>query len=628
VPYGPEVSWPGGYPNPEYRGGDYRPARPALPASQNHGEHPYAAYDVAGYGDNGTGYAHPTPDTFGYGDPGYTNPGYDGPSAQDAGIAGTRTVRGFVEPGQRGSGYHGGSGHQPYAALPAAGTDYSAAGYGQPTGYSQPWDYDQPLRYDGEDPTYLGTPSGQTPSGGYPTRDGYGSTTSHGSPGYGRGYGNSGYESGAYKTPAYDPAAYNGSELSRPGVDGPGYDLSEIIGTADFPSFGYDEPSVQRLAYDDPRYDDGSRGSRYDDRPRFDETRLDSFWRGDGHPSGDFPTVRDGGEGGGVGRGRSDHRNPGGRRSLSGAGAGYGERRVSNETRLDLGYRADETSFDVPAYGRYDDTRMDDMRALSSARGRAATGLLAPERPLTWTDDTSLDSFAGLDLDELPTLREEPSRAVATALREAPPVREDTGSQRATGRRRGRSSDRRQWVALGAVAVVAVGAITGVLSKFVFAGPSGPAHTISTPAQLDSYTQSPSLEKAANLSAIREQVIQGSSGQASDVISAVYASGSTSPGSANQQVFMFVGGHMANADPAGAVQSFEQQFPGAAVVSAGPLGGKAVCAMKTEGNESLAMCAWFDNNTFGTLASPSMTPTQLANTMSQVRPGIEQIANK
>src|SRR5215469_10157854 len=108
-PFGPEISWPGGYSGMEYRDGDYRyPVQPdaqhyqpqaayppALPASQAHGEHPYAAY---GYGDSGSGYAQPGPDSFGYGDPGYSNLGYEGPSSQDAGIAGTRTVSGFVEP--------------------------------------------------------------------------------------------------------------------------------------------------------------------------------------------------------------------------------------------------------------------------------------------------------------------------------------------------------------------------------------------------------------------------------------------------------------------------------------------------------------------------------------------------
>ena len=43
---------------------------------------------------------------------------------------------------------------------------------------------------------------------------------------------------------------------------------------------------------------------------------------------------------------------------------------------------------------------------------------------------------------------------------------------------------------------MAVGAIADVLTKFAFSGPSGPAHTISTPNQLDTYTRNPNLEKA------------------------------------------------------------------------------------------------------------------------------------
>ena len=90
APFGPEVSWPTGYPDQEYPSGDYRyPATRAeqLPAA-GQGAHPYAAFGGAGYGDDG-----------------YSDPGYQGPSAQDAGIAGTRTVRGFVESGQGQPGY-------------------------------------------------------------------------------------------------------------------------------------------------------------------------------------------------------------------------------------------------------------------------------------------------------------------------------------------------------------------------------------------------------------------------------------------------------------------------------------------------------------------------------------------
>src|SRR5215831_5289805 len=81
APFGPEVSWPG----------------------YSQGSHPYAAFTGAGYGDDG-----------------YSDPRYQGPAAQDAGIAGTRTVRGFVESGQQQQGY----------AYPATG--YAESGYAQP----------------------------------------------------------------------------------------------------------------------------------------------------------------------------------------------------------------------------------------------------------------------------------------------------------------------------------------------------------------------------------------------------------------------------------------------------------------------------------------------------------------
>src|SRR5215469_2421020 len=177
APFGPDVSWPSGY---------------------SQGAHPYAAFTAAGYGDDG-----------------YSDPRYQGPAAQDAGIAGTRTVRGFVESDQRQPGYaysaDAGYAQSGYAQLPPAspspqygqydqsgyaGPGYPASGqveaaYPQQTGsyqggdlYSQPWDYDLPLRYEGDGNTYQAA-------------DGYG---------YGQ------LDNGAerYQPPAYDPAAYNG----------------------------------------------------------------------------------------------------------------------------------------------------------------------------------------------------------------------------------------------------------------------------------------------------------------------------------------------------------------------------------------------------------------------------------
>jgi hypothetical protein len=633
-PAGPEVSWPGAHYGPEHSGGDDRyqaqprtelPAAPGFAAPPGPGEHPYAAYDAAGYSDNGQGYAGPAIDAFGYGDPGYSNPGYNGPSSQDAGVAGTRTVRGYVEPGFQQDGYQ--QGGDPRALPAPAPQDYPARGYGQPGGYSEPWDYDKPLRYD-DDGAY---PGPGHPSGPYPVQDGH---DAYGS------YGHGGHGARDYGAPAYDQAAYNGSDLSRPGISGAGYDLSGIIGTSDFPAFGYDEPSVERLSYDDPRYADGPGGqprhgapqgydqgdSRHDGR-RFDETRLDSFW------GEDQPDRSDWFGNGGSAYGRELPSGPGRARPTGSFPVAPGR---SDQTRLDLGFRAlgmSDTRMDMRALRddplRYGQTRMDGLRAVSTGpmEARSATGLLT--RPGDrWADDTSLDSFAGLDLDDMPGLREESSRAVAAALREAPPLREETGGQRTVGgKRRGRNSDRRQWMALGAVAVLAVGAMGAVLAKFAFSGPSGPAHTISTPNQLDTFTRNPALEKTMKVGQLRDDVMATSAGQASNVKSALYSMGDTTPGmgGGNQQVFMFVGGNLANSDPAASLASFKQQYPHATTVSAGALGGAAACTPAVSHGEQVSMCVWFDNDSFGDLMSPGMSTSQLAHTMVEVRPNVEAV---
>ena len=185
----------------------------------------------------------------------------------------------------------------------------------------------------------------------------------------------------------------------------------------------------------------------------------------------------------------------------------------------------------------------------------------------------------------------------------------------------------------GVVALAAV-ALTGCTSSALgvsthsaaSTGSSGPAHTISTPTRLDSYTRSPALENALNVNDLRQQVMKGGSGRASDVMSAVYAQGNATPGAGgNQQVFMFVGGHLADSNPTLSIASFEQEYPHAQVVSAGSLGGKAACTATAANNESVAMCVWFDNDSFGTLVSPTMSIAKLANVLDTVRPGIERV---
>jgi hypothetical protein len=621
APFGPEVSWPAGYSGQEYRDGDYRyyPEPAAQPPAAAQGAHPYGAFTGAGYGDGG-----------------YSDPGYQGPAAQDAGIAGTRTVRGFVEsdPRQPGYGYPAaGAGYaqsgyaQPgYAQLPP-GQQASTGGYGQsgyagssyaPGGqiemaypsaaatgpqqsadlYSQPWDYDQPLRYEGEEDNYQAT-------------DGYA---------YGR------QDTGAvqYQPAAYDPAAYNGSDYSMPGINGPGYDLSGIIGTSDFEAVGYDEPSYGRLSYDDPRYDNRQRYSgpqsgpqgwfdeTRSDAPRFEDTRLDNLWL----PGDDVRREAgpDGYGNGGFGDTRPRSAPPA---AFSGRSARSADTRYDMKALVEPG---DSTRFDVP---RYDETRIENLRALTPGGGLRTTGtaVLAPpaRRPRGWAEDTSLDQFADLDLTD------QPVPAAFTRTIERPQQDDDTATRRAVGRRRGRSGDRRQWMALGAIAVVAAGAIGGVLMKYVFSGPSGPAHQVVAPQGVDGFTRSANLEKQLGVGAEAAKVAQASDGQASAVVSAVYQQGGLTPGS-NAQIFMFVGGKLAGADPSASVANFEQTYQGSVAVSPGSLGGKAACTETHLNGQSASMCVWFDNDTFGTVVSPTMTTAKLAATMDAVRPSLELFA--
>ena len=175
--------------------------------------------------------------------------------------------------------------------------------------------------------------------------------------------------------------------------------------------------------------------------------------------------------------------------------------------------------------------------------------------------------------------------------------------------------------------MVAAAAIVGVV-KFEFPSHSGgPAHTMAAPDKIGAYARTVDLEHHADLAALREKVIKMSSGQASQVVSAVYESGNSAAGN-TAQIIMFIGGHLANADPAASIASFTQQYPGAKVVSAGALGGKAACVQEGTGPNGVAMCAWFDNDSFGEVVSPTMNATALATAMHTVRPSVEVLGKK
>jgi hypothetical protein len=604
----------------EYRDGDYRylAPQPELPPA-SHGGHPYAAFTAAGYGDDG-----------------YRDPGYQGPAAQDAGIAGTRTVRGFVESGQgwgqvpdgyaqssyqqgRGAGYpqepaypqsdYAGSSYAPAGQIELAypASAQSTEAYHGADSHRQPWDYDQPLRYDDGEVAY----QDQYPAGGEYESVNY-LSGAYPIPGY----------DGDRQTPGYDSGdAYNGSDYSTPGIGGSGYDLAGIIGTSDFDAVGYDEPSYDRLAYDDPRYGEGRGhgGSRtpFDetrfDMPGFDETRLDNLWLPGEDVRQEAAPVGYGNDGFADAPARSGYSDF----DLAPRGDRFAETRFDMSAVVDLDI--DHTRFDVPAF---DETRIDTLRRTSTDLRTGGAALLAPPaaRPRSWVEDTSFDHFADLDLTD------EPVPAAFTRTIERPPAEDDTATRRAVGRRRGRSGDRRQWMALGAIAVVAAGAIGGVLMKYVFAGPTGPAHQVVAPSSVDGYARSATLGQEMHVSTLADSVAKSSGGSASGVVSAVYQQGVVAPGS-DAQIFMFVGGKLASADATASIANFKQSYPDARTVPAGSLAGEAACTEARVNSEEAAMCVWFDNDTFGAVVSPTMSETALASTMVHLRPSLETLAH-
>ena len=257
---------------------------------------------------------------------------------------------------------------------------------------------------------------------------------------------------------------------------------------------------------------------------------------------------------------------------------------------------------------------------------RPGHGLDGPEITSSWPAQPAADDH----LDSYQDFWRDDADEEYTGLfgnREAEFERADAkqaAAKRQTGRRRGRSSDHRLWLALGGVVVVAAAAIVGII-KFEFPSHSGPAHLMTIPTKIGPYTRTVDLEHEADVAALKQKVISMSSGSASHLVSAVYESGKASAGN-TAQIIMFIGGHLANADPAASITSFTQQFRGAQVVSAGALGGKAACVQDGTGAKVVSMCVWFDNDSFGEILSPTMSASALARDMQTVRPAVEQVS--
>lgn len=192
---------------------------------------------------------------------------------------------------------------------------------------------------------------------------------------------------------------------------------------------------------------------------------------------------------------------------------------------------------------------------------------------------------------------------------------------RRMGRRRSGSNDHRLWLGLGGVVVVAAAAIFGII-KLEFP-PAGPSHELVTPASVETYQWAPALEKKSDLPALRKEFSQQLGIPISQVVSREYESGAA-PGGSTPEIVMYLGGHLPNQSPADSLRNFQQKYKNAVQVNAGPMGGVAVCVETALGTtNSVAQCAWFDDDSVGVLDSPTMTTSQLASVMLQYRPEVE-----
>jgi hypothetical protein len=151
-------------------------------------------------------------------------------------------------------------------------------------------------------------------------------------------------------------------------------------------------------------------------------------------------------------------------------------------------------------------------------------------------------------------------------------------------------------------------------------GSSGPGHHIVTPETLLSYTQNPSLAKGMGAEALRANILAKGNGEASHVVDAVYEDAASAAAKSNPRILLFVGGNLSGS--AGSfIQSFTAMLHGAFVINAGSLGGQAACVPGAGGHP--AECAWADGDTFGLIASPSLSASTLAGELRSIRPLVE-----
>jgi hypothetical protein len=617
VPYGPEVSWPSGFRAVEFDSGEYR----ALVESSSGSGSEYSHVDPRAV-DPRAGHPHGRRADNDYGDPGYGDPGYGDPGYADPGYEGPR---GYQAPprsksqGSKGQGHNGQgfNGQAPQPVYPVTGAQEI---YHEPTGRVEPR-VERPSPR-GEQPR-VEQPRGEQPRAVDPRLVGL----------------------------RYDELRYDDIDLEEGGFS------------------RHDEPLDDEAWYAELR----SSGPAQPQRPAGGGPAASGPAVSGGSAVGGAPGSRASGAGpagsGPAGRmaDRTGYNGPGGLGASSGPGssgprmsalpagpglAGPGSAGPGNARTSTSGLAKGMPRGPVPGNQL---PKRPATPSFTPSRDRgylgapvAQVGVLTPpagNRQVSQDTYIGNDTYVGqetvawsmtdTDSGEIEVLEEYWEEedveysALLADLDGDPAEARDTGSQPVVGRsgigrRRGRSRDRRQWLGLCGVVAVAGAAIVLILNFASHSG-GGPAHMLSMPDKIGSdYVRSNVIDQK-DLAGLRQEFVQMTHGQATNVLSAAFEAGGVATGG-TPQIVMTVDAHLADDNPSSSINGFIQEYKDAFVVQAGPLGGEAACVESVGSNaDNAAICAWFDDDSFGVLVSPSMNASALAGQLQTFRSAVEHV---
>ena len=173
--------------------------------------------------------------------------------------------------------------------------------------------------------------------------------------------------------------------------------------------------------------------------------------------------------------------------------------------------------------------------------------------------------------------------------------------------------------------MVIVLVLAAVAAVFVARRGDRVTHSLVTPTSLGRYVQEPSLARDMGAAALQKQIVANSSGEAKHVVYAVYEDTSGPAAQHGPQIVLFIGGNLSGTSADSFMTSFMGKLQGAVATAAGPMGGAAACAPGVGGR--LAECAWADGDTFGVVASPTLSASGLASELRAVRPLLEKRAS-